>query len=57
MNDIRERAANLLNAIDLIKEADAMSGGAIGAGIGGLAGGAGKYLLGDKKKSGLRNFT
>ena len=57
MNDIRERAANLLNAIDLIKEADAMSGGAIGAGIGGLAGGAGKYLLGDKKKSGLRNFA
>ena len=57
MNDIRERAANLLNAIDLIKQADAMSGGAIGAGIGGLAGGAGKYLLGDKKKSGLRNFT
>ena len=57
MNDIRERAANLLNAIDLIKEADAMSGGAIGAGIGGLAGGAGRYLLGDKKKSGLRNFT
>lgn len=57
MNDIKERAANLLNAIGLIKEADAMSGGAIGAGIGGLAGGAGKYLLGDKKKSGLRNFA
>lgn len=57
MNNIKERAANLLNAIDLIKEADAMSGGAIGAGIGGLAGGAGRYLLGDKKKSGLRNFT
>jgi hypothetical protein len=57
MNDIKERAANLLNAISFIKEADALSGGAIGAGIGGLAGGAGKYLLGDKKKSGLRNFT
>ena len=25
--------------------------------MGALAGGAGKYLLGDKKKSGLRNFT
>ena len=57
MNDIRERAANLLNAIGFIKEADALSGGAIGAGLGGLAGGAGKYLLGDKKKSGLRNFA
>ena len=32
-------------------------GAAIGAGVGALAGGAGKYLLGDKKKSGLRNFT
>ena len=57
MNDIRERAANLLNAIGFIKEAEALSGGAIGAGLGGLAGGAGKYLLGDKKKSGLRNFA
>ena len=33
------------------------TGAAIGAGVGALAGGAGKYLLGDKKKSGLRNFT
>jgi hypothetical protein len=32
-------------------------GAAIGAGVGALAGGAGKYLLGDKKKSGLRNFA
>ena len=50
MNEIKERAANLLNAIELIKEADSMSGGVIGAGIGGLAGGTGRYLLGDNKK-------
>ena len=42
MNEIKERAANLLNAIELIKEADSMSGGVIGAGIGGLAGGTGR---------------
>jgi hypothetical protein len=50
MNEVKERAANLLNAIRLIKEADAMSGGVIGAGIDNLSGDVGKYLLGDNKK-------